>query len=177
MPQILDPCCGPRSMWFNPHHPDVIYGDQRSETVTVTDRSHGKQDGQRVLHIEPDAIMDFRALPFPDNSFALVAFDPPHIKRAGPRSWIAARYGKLSDTWQDDLAAGFRECFRVLRPDGTLVFKWNETQLRLSEILPLSPYPPLFGQVSGRQGMTHWLVFMQPPNDKAQLAGIDPVPK
>jgi hypothetical protein len=77
---------------------------------------------------------------------------------------LAARYGKLSDTWQDDLAAGFRECFRVLRRDGTLVFKWNETQIKLSEILPLSPFPPLFGQISGRRGMTHWLVFMRPIN-------------
>jgi SAM-dependent methyltransferase len=149
-------------MWFNPAHPDAIYGDCRSEAVTVTDRSHGKRDGQRVLRIEPDELMDFRALPFPDESFALVAFDPPHIKRSGPRSWLAARYGKLGDSWQDDLAAGFRECFRVLKRDGTLVFKWNEAHIKLTEILALSPYAPLFGQRSGRNGMTHWLVFMQP---------------
>jgi len=157
-------------MWFDPHHPDAIYGDQRSETITVTDRSHGRQDGTRTLRIEPDEIMDFRALPYPDESFALVAFDPPHIKRAGPRSWIAARYGKLADTWQADLAAGFRECFRVLRPEGVLVFKWNETHIKLAEILPLCPARPLFGQVSGRRGMTHWLVFMR-PNSAIRIKG------
>ena len=163
LPRILDPCCGPRSMWIDPRNPDCLYGDQRRETITVVDRSHGKQNGQRMLRIDPDEVMDFRCLPFPDESFALVAFDPPRIKRSGPRSWLTARYGKLADTWQADLAAGFRECFRVLKPDGTLVFKWNETQIKLSEVLPLSPYPPLFGQVSGRRGMTHWLVFMRPP--------------
>lgn len=169
MKKILDPCCGPRSMWFDPHHPYAIYGDRRSETITVTDRSHGKQDGQRTLRIEPDEIMDFRELPYPDASFALVAFDPPHVKRSGPRSWLTARYGKLSDTWQADLAAGFRECFRVLRTDGVLVFKWNETQIKLAEILPLSPHAPLFGQRSGRRGMTHWLIFLR-PNPKADVA-------
>jgi len=151
-------------MWLNRRNPDVIYGDQRSETIAVTDRSHGKQDGQRTLQIEPDSIMDFRNLPYPDQSFSLIAFDPPHLVRAGPRSWLAAKYGKLSADWREDLAAGFRECFRVLKLDGTLVFKWNETQVKLSEILPLSPHPPLFGQISGRAGMTHWLVFMHPPN-------------
>ena len=49
----------------------------------------------------------------------------------------------------------------MLQPSGVLVFKWNETQVKLREILPLTPNKPLFGQVSGRNGMTHWLVFMK----------------
>lgn len=48
---------------------------------------------------------------------------------------------------------------RVIKSDGTLVFKWSETQVRVSEVLKLAPIPPLFGQLSGRTGMTHWLVF------------------
>ena len=131
MKTILDPCCGPRSMWFNPDNEAVVFGDQRCEHITVTDRSHGKADGKRVLRIEPDEIMDFRAIPYSDNSFALVAFDPPHLVRAGSKSWLAARYGKLSDDWREDIASGFTECFRVLRPNVTLVFKWNETQIKL----------------------------------------------
>ena len=43
-----------------------------------------------------------------------------------------------------------------------LVFKWNETQVKLAEVLATTPERPLFGQVSGRRGMTHWLVFMKP---------------
>ena len=127
----------------------------------MTDRSH-RDDGTRVLRIEPDALMDFRALPLPDDSFSLVAFDPPHLVRAGPKSWLAAKYGKLGADWRDDLRAGFSECFRVLRPSGVLVFKWNETQVKVREVLALAPHQPLFGQVSGRTGMTHWLVFMKP---------------
>lgn len=139
-----------------------MFGDIRHETITVTDRSHGHQDGKRLLRIEPDEFLDFRALPYPDESFSLVAFDPPHLERAGPKSWLAAKYGKLSNNWRDDLSRGFAECFRVLRPDGTLVFKWNEVQVPVTEVLALTPHPPLFGHLSGRKGLTHWLVFMRP---------------
>lgn len=159
--QILDVCCGPKMMWFDREHPNVVFGDQRRETITVTDRSHGKQDGTRTLQINPDVLMDFREIPYPDNTFKLVAFDPPHLARAGKKSWMAAKYGKLSDNWRNDLRRGFEECFRVLEPEGVLVFKWNETHVKLKEVLDLAPERPLFGQVSGRGGLTHWLVFMK----------------
>lgn len=148
-------------MWFDPANPEVLFGDQRSETVTVTDRSH-RTDGTRTLRIEPDALLDFRALPFADGAFKLIAFDPPHLTRAGPRSWMAAKYGKLGPDWRADLRQGFAECFRVLATDGVLVFKWNETQVKVREVLALTPHQPLFGRVSGRGGLTHWLVFMKP---------------
>lgn len=148
-------------MWFNKTDPRAIFGDQRSETIVVTDRSH-RDDGTRKLIITPDQLMDFRALPFPDGRFKLVAFDPPHLERAGPRSWLAAKYGKLGTDWREDLRRGFAECFRVLAADGVLVFKWNETQVKLSEVLALTPEKPLFGQNTGRGLRTHWLVFMKP---------------
>jgi SAM-dependent methyltransferase len=150
-------------MWCDRENPDVVFGDIRHEAVVVTDRSHGKIGGIRTIRIEPDTELDFRALPFEDSTFKLIAFDPPHLIRAGAKSWLCAKYGKLSDVWQDDLRAGFSECFRVLADDGVLVFKWNETQVKVSEILKLTPHAPLFGHVSGRKGLTHWLVFMKPP--------------
>jgi SAM-dependent methyltransferase len=159
--QVLDPCCGSRMMWFDKQDPRTTFGDQRSETITVTDRTH-RADGTRALVIAPDALMDFRTLPLPEASFWHVAFDPPHLVRAGPKSWLAAKYGKLGADWRDDLRQGFAECFRVLKPNGTLVFKWNETQVKVGEVLALTPEKPLYGQVSGRKGMTHWLVFIKP---------------
>ena len=39
--RVLDPCCGGRMMWLDRQNPDVVFGDQRNETLTVTDRSHG----------------------------------------------------------------------------------------------------------------------------------------
>lgn len=162
---ILDPCSGSRMMWKDKTNPSVLFGDIRSESITVTDRSHGKQDGTRTIHIEPDTLMDFRCLPFDDDSFKLVSFDPPHLVRAGPKSWLAAKYGKLSENWRDDLTKGFSECLRVLEPEGILVFKWNETQVKVKEVLELAPIDPLFGHLSGRKGLTHWLVFIKPVKD------------
>jgi 23S rRNA G2069 N7-methylase RlmK/C1962 C5-methylase RlmI len=129
--------------------------------MTVTDRSNGKRDGTRTLRIEPDVLMDFRAIPYPDGYFKLVVFDPPHLKRAGEKSWMAAKYGKLSKHWREDLRQGFAECFRVLATDGILIFKWNETQVKVKEVLELTPVQPLFGHVSGRKGLTHWLCFIK----------------
>ena len=166
-PLILDPCCGSRMMWFDRGHKDVAFGDRRRETLTVTDRSH-REDGTRTLVVEPDALMDFRALPYPDETFYLVAFDPPHLVRAGPRSWLAAKYGKLGEDWREDLRQGFAECFRVLRPHGTLIFKWNETQVKVREVLECAPHPPLFGNRAGKKNGTHWVAFMKP---NAELSG------
>lgn len=168
LPLALDPCCGSRMMWFDRQHPGVVFGDHRNETVTVTDRSHGREDGVRVLRIAPDVRLDFRALPYSDDTYYLVAFDPPHIVRAGPKSWLAAKYGKLGASWHDDLRKGFAECFRVLRPNGVLVFKWNETQIKAREVLALAPHRPLFGHTGGKTNRTHWMVFMKPASEGAE---------
>lgn len=160
--RILDPCCGPRMMWNSRNNPDVIFGDIRSEEIEVSDRSHGRMDGKRTIIIEPDALIDFRSLPFADKQFKLVVFDPPHLVRAGPKSWLAAKYGKLSENWREDIRSGFSECLRVLDDDGVLIFKWNETQVSIKEVIELAPIAPLFGHLSGRKGLTHWLAFMKP---------------
>ena len=77
-------------------------------------------------------------------------------------AYIEAKYGKLGEDWREDLRKGFAECFRVLATDGVLVFKWNETQVKVTEVLALTPVAPLFGHPTGRKGLTHWLVFMRP---------------
>jgi hypothetical protein len=160
--RVLDVTCGSRMMWFDRRHPDVVFGDCRSAEITVTDRSHGREDGTRTLHIRPAVQLDFRALPFGDGSFRLVVFDPPHLVRAGARSWLAAKYGRLGAEWQADLRRGFQECFRVLEVHGVLVFKWSEVQVPLAEVLALAPCAPLFGNTAGKRAGTHWMVFMKP---------------
>jgi SAM-dependent methyltransferase len=133
----------------------VLFGDIRSE-------QHVLCDG-RSLKINPDMQIDFRRLPFADESFRVVVFDPPHLVRAGPRSWQAAKYGRLDPVaWQDDLRSGFAECFRVLKPEGVLIFKWNETQIPVSQILALTPARPLIGHKSGKASKTHWITFIKP---------------
>lgn len=153
-PVVLDPASGSRMFYFDKEDERVLFGDIRSE-------QHVLCDG-RALNINPDAIVDFRQLPFPDASFAVVIFDPPHLVNAGPKSWQAAKYGRLhTDTWREDLSAGFAECFRVLKPEGVLIFKWNETQIPVSQILHLTPEKPLIGHKSGKASKTHWITFIK----------------
>lgn len=60
------------------------------------------------------------------------------------------------------LRLGFAECFRVLKPEGTLIFKWNEIEVPLREILALTPVQPLYGHRTGKQAKTHWCAFLKP---------------
>ncbi|MFU1952932.1 SAM-dependent methyltransferase, partial [Bordetella avium] len=64
--------------------------------------------------------------------------------------------------WRDDLRRGLAECFRVLRPEGVLIFKWAEVQIPVSQILALTDHRPLFGHKSGKREKTHWLTFLKP---------------
>jgi len=89
-------------------------------------------------------------------------FDPPHFTSLGEKSYMAKKYGRLDPhTWQDDLRQGFAECFRVLKPGGVLIFKWNEYDVPLREVLALTPVQPLFGHPSGKTQKTHWVCFMK----------------
>ncbi len=111
--------------------------------------------------------MDFRNLKFSDETFSLVVFDPPHFTSLGKNSYTAQTYGRLNkDTWRDDIKKGFEECFRVLKKEGVLIFKWNEHDIRVREIIKLSPIPPLFGHKSGKAQKTHWLCFMKLTNSQ-----------
>jgi len=148
--KILDVCCGSKMFWFDKDNEDVCFMDIRQLETTLCDR--------RKLEIKPDIVGDFRNIPFADNTFKLVVFDPPHLIKAGKKSWLALKYGKLNNSWQNDISRGFDECMRVLETGGTLVFKWNEEQIKLSEILKTIKYKPLLGN---RRAKTHWLVFMK----------------
>ncbi len=159
MKTVLDPCCGSRMFWFDRADDRAVFGDIRQESHSLTDKSSA--GGARELTIAPDTVMDFRALPFEDNTFPLVVFDPPHLVRNGKTGWLAKKYGKLGDDWRADIAAGFAECFRVLRPNGTLIFKWNEHEIRVSELLALTDQKPLFGNRCGKTAKSHWIVFLK----------------
>lgn len=110
--------------------------------------------------IKEDTIGDFTAMPFPDSSFKMVVFDPPHLVWAGKAANLYKRFGILNKDWKEELAMGFKECFRVLEPYGVLIFKWCETQLKLKTVLALTDEKPLFGH---KRGKTFWVAFMKFP--------------
>jgi SAM-dependent methyltransferase len=150
---ILDPCCGSKMFWFDKDSDGVVFGDIRHESHTLCDG--------RSLVISPDVQMDFTALPFVSGIFDMVVFDPPHLETLGESSWMAKKYGRLLTGWQTDIAAGFSECFRVLRSGGSLIFKWNEIEVPVSEVLKLAGVKPMFGHKSGKMSKTHWLCFVK----------------
>lgn len=151
--EILDVCCGSRMFYFDKEDPRVLFVDIRQESHTLCDG--------RKLEISPDIVADFTNLPFEGDSFYCVVFDPPHLLKVGSNSWLGLKYGKLPEDYISQLTQGFSECFRVLKTNGTLIFKWNEDQIKLSEILKCTPMKPVLGHKSGKHSKTHWVLFFK----------------
>ena len=119
---ILDACCAGRMFYFNKKDPRVLFQDIRDTGINLVDG--------RVYSIHPDIKGDFTNMQFPDESFSMVIFDPPHL-------------------------------IRVLKHEGFLIFKWNDTDIPISKILALTDEKPILGHRSGKQQRTHWVLFMK----------------
>ena len=143
---ILDVCCGGKMFYFDKHDERVLFQDIRKISTHLCDG--------RLFEINPDIQADFTNMPYEDKSFSMVVFDPPHLKCSGSKKeangWQMVKYGNLG-----------KDCFRVLKPGGFLIFKWNETDIKVSEILKLTPERPIFGHISGKRSNTHWICFMK----------------
>ena len=167
--KILDATCGNRTIWFQKNEPHTIYCDKRKEEWEQRFGSQLNSDGsktRRHLVINPDVQCDFTDLPFGDNTFSLVVFDPPHIINLGKNGWIRKAYGSLDENWSCLIHDGFKECFRVLKPDGVLIFKWSEVSINTRDIIKAIGREPLFGHRSGKKMNTHWLCFMKFEDEK-----------
>lgn len=152
---VLDPCSGSRMFYYDKTSSDVFYGDNRE--------LHTKLCDGRQLHIQPDDIIDVLHLPFKDNTFNHVIFDPPHLVNVGANSWLAQKYGFLPLLWEPWLTQAFSECFRVLKPGGMLLFKWSDEDVPHNQALTCAlPYEPLCGD---KRGKTRWTFFLKPCED------------
>lgn len=114
MKKILDACCGSRMFWFDRQNPDVIFADNREVETTLCDG--------RSLLVKPDVHMDFRDMPYPDDSFKIVVFDPPHLIHAGTGSWLRqkirstpGRLANVPESWfrrmHEGTGSGRPACF------------------------------------------------------------------
>lgn len=158
--KILDVTCGSRTIWFNKNHPAAVYCDRRNETYYDVWKS-GNGKSERSCIIEPDVLCDFTALPFEDNTFSLVVFDPPHLLKAKETSWLVKKYSKLDENWPQMLHDGFQEAMRVLKPNGVLIFKWSEYDIPAEKVWKAIGQKPLFGHHSGKNSKTFWGCFMK----------------
>ena len=156
MKPILDACCGGRMFYYDKNDSRVLFQDTRVIDTTLCDGRH--------FEVKPDIQADFTNMPYPDGSFSMVVFDPPHLIHASskePKGYKMIKYGSLPKDWREMLTKGFAECFRVLKPGGFLIFKWNETDIKVSEILKFTSEKPVFGHISGKRSNTHWICFMK----------------
>jgi SAM-dependent methyltransferase len=156
---ILDATAGFRMMWYDKHDPNTLYIDQRPEC-------------------EPDQIADFTHLPYSDESFRLIIFDPPHIVRSGNIEHNFYRtFGHLEpDNAKPVLQAGLKELYRLLKPYGVLLFKWCNYSIPSNEVIKLAPVKPLVYQVTANKVTkekhrhseenikTIWFCFMKKPD-------------
>ena len=158
--KVLDACCGSRMFYFDKQDERVLFTDIREHQERIVDIGTEGTKGRKPIVVKPDVVSDFRNMPFEDNSFYHIVFDPPHFyKGAGKTGMIAFKYGLLKKTWKEDIKKGFSECFRVLKPNGTLIFKWCESEIPLKEILKLTDKKPLYGHRSGKKAQTIWVAF------------------
>jgi SAM-dependent methyltransferase len=159
MKTILDACCGPKFMWNNKNHPNVIYIDIRKE-------EKGYVGSRENCFINPDFIMDFRKLPLEwDKKFKLIVWDPPHLLGKNYDSGIMIKkYGCLiADKWRDDFKKGFNELWRCLDDNGVLIFKFNDYHIKHDEVLKCFHTGPLFSNVTNthKGKTTRWFCFMK----------------
>ena len=156
---ILDATAGFRMMWSNKKHPNCIYLDVRPEC-------------------EPDVIGDFRDLSqFPDQSFKLIVFDPPHRVQRHPSKTFIEKYGcqLLPETWVSDLTKAFKELWRLLEEYGILIFKWTDHDIKVSAVQQVFPSDPLFQQITSGSGRrkratrTVWFCFMKIPKNEEEV--------
>ncbi|MBQ1293895.1 MAG: hypothetical protein IIY21_07630 [Clostridiales bacterium] len=161
---ILDVTCGDRTIWFQKNEPHTLYCDIRREEwegdFGKTLRADGKKKHRHIV-IDPDIQCSFTDLPFKDNTFSLIVFDPPHIENLSENAWMRKAYGSLDGDWKPMIRKGFKECMRVLRVGGVLIFKWSDISVSTREIINIIGQEPLFGHRSGKKMNTHWMAYMK----------------
>lgn len=156
--KVLDACCGGRMIWVQKQYPDAVFIDIRKE-------AKGFFEYRPNFEVAPDILMDFRFLGFRNGTFDLIVWDPPHLKRLRETSWVRTKYGCLhKETWPWDLGKGFKELWRVLRPCGTLIFKWSCEEISVPDILKCFPEKPLFGHTTSKKNNTIWFTFHKRPD-------------
>ena len=159
--RILDSTASNRSMWYQKDNPYTVFMDQRYEKANFAGE---------IINVSPNVIARWQNLPFKNDSFDMVIFDPPHIFRneGAKPGGMSKKYGVFyRNNWREIVRIGATELFRVLKQHGTFILKWSEIDMNIEEIYNLLPYKPMFGTRTGLNNNTIWVCFIKyNPNSK-----------
>ncbi len=165
--QVLDATSSFRRMWLNKDNPQTVYMDVRSNSKLMNDWKECMKQKQRDTPIGFSKLTlqaDFSHLPFKDNTFPHINFDPPQLIRLGKTSIYYKQYGALeADSWRLTLKQAAKELWRVLAVNGTLNVKWSDRDISDEDVLRLFPVEPLYGQIGthGTSSKTSWFSFVK----------------
>ena len=60
--------------------------------------------------------------------------------------------------WPNEFHKAFNEIMRVMKPTGVMIFKWNEEQIPIKEVLRAFGQQPILGDMRSK---TKWSVFIK----------------
>lgn len=158
---MLDATAGNRMIWPNKNPPNVVFMDKEIR-----------------LAFSPHIFADFRDLPFRDDVFDCVLFDPPHSCSIPP--WwnsptrsknvnnpsLNAWYGKFENK-RDMFSSIHRAQKEFARVAKRLCLKWSELEVTLWKIMPffkeweVIQTKPHIGKYKAGKTKTYWITFIR----------------
>ena len=156
MDLVLDATAGNRHMWG---------GDKNDPRVVFMDKEEN-------LRIPPDIIATWDDIPYPDNHFRCVIFDPPHVfsltsmynqdpkARPNGAKKIPGWYGAFKSK-RDAVLQIYNAQVEFARVAPALLFKWNDASLSLDRILSVFTHWDIVriapGRSRGDKPSTWWV--------------------
>jgi len=141
---------------------DIVFMDVRSGTY-----HYEHEEFPKTTIVAPDIRADLKRLPFREQIFSMIIFDPPHA-RYGSSSYMNLRYGCLSRKDYSALVVWANiEFARVLKPQGYVyakVFDYEDRPTILKRCF--SNFKPLLdiqhtSKASATSYKTHWMLFVK----------------
>ena len=149
---MRDATAGARMMWPNKNPPYTVFLDRNT-------------DGP----VPPHIYGDYRRLPFRDDVFDCVIFDPPHAarnKQYKKFNWTNREHPSYYgwDITKTELLSGIAKAQKeIARVSKRLCFKWGEVDWTLWQILPLfRPWKEINRKLTNAGRVpTWWVTFVR----------------